>query len=120
MMSKFGGVGIALALAVAGGSAQAADPIAFSRSAILSGNLASAEQTLDAERRIYPERQEVLLNLAAVYANSGRPQAAAALYQHVLARRDVMMDVDGERTRSAHAIARSGLARTASFQTASR
>ncbi len=85
--------------------------VRMSQAAIVDGKLAQAEKTLLAERRIYPDRPEVLLNLAAVYARSGRSGDAVALYRQVLAGGDVLMDLPSGKTASAHAIAQMGLTR---------
>lgn len=83
--------------------------VRLSHAAILTGDLSTAERTLTAERRIHPQRPEVLLNLAAVYSRSGRAGDAVALYRDVLSNDDVLMDLPSGRTASAHAIARAGL-----------
>lgn len=78
---------------------------------IATGAYADAEKALAAELRIYPNRPELLLNLAAVYAKTGRAAQARALYGAVLAQDDVLMDLPADRTAGSHAIARTGLAR---------
>ena len=107
-----------LAIAAAGTVAMLALPAVaqeratrVSHAAIMSGDLRSAEQVLDAERRIFPKRAELLLNLAAVYARSNRANEAVALYDQVLGGEDAMMDVSEDRTVSAHAVARLGKSR---------
>lgn len=80
---------------------------------IASGDLAGAERTLVAERRIFPARPEFMLNLAAVYSRTGRPSQAAALYGAVLAAPDVALELPDGATASSHAIARAGRARLA-------
>jgi tetratricopeptide (TPR) repeat protein len=110
-------VAISILVASLAAAAQAApaqtrsDPLAAQ--AIHRGELAVAEHRLDAERRVYRDRPEILLNLAAVYARTGRSAEARDLYQKVLARDDVLMDLDVERTASSHRIAQSGLQRLA-------
>jgi Flp pilus assembly protein TadD len=84
------------------------DPVAAQ--AIERGDYARAERRLIAERRIFPNRPEILLNLAAIYARTDRASEARVLYQQVLANDDVLMDTSGDRTVSAHAIAQTGLA----------
>lgn len=83
------------------------DPLAAQ--AISRGEFVQAEQRLNAERRIYPHRPEVLLNLAAVYARTGRAAEARALYQDVLSREDIVMDLSTDRSASSHFIANTGL-----------
>lgn len=101
--------GTALVLLATSGGAAAADRNAAS--AIAGGDYAKAERTLLAERRIFPRRPELMLNLAAVYRQTGREAEARALYADVLAREDVPMDMLDQRTTSSHAVARASLAR---------
>jgi thioredoxin-like negative regulator of GroEL len=111
----------AVAVCVAAAPAYAAgDPVQMSRAAIVRGDYAAAEKMLSAERRVYPGRPEVLLNLAAVYANTGRVAQAADLYRSVLSEDDVLMNVTSDRVASAHDIASRGLMRLGAGQTASR
>lgn len=104
-----------LVIAAAGMTAMIAAPamaqqraVRASHAAIVTGDLRSAERMLVAERRIFPKRAELLLNLAAVYARSNRTREAAALYDQVLAGDDAMMDVSEGRSLGAHALARLG------------
>jgi Tetratricopeptide repeat len=85
------------------------DPLATG--AISSGDYATAERRLTAERRVYRDRPEILLNLAAVYARTSRVDDARSLYETVLAREPVLMDLTAERTASSHELAASGLQR---------
>ena len=101
-------IGTAMALAYAA-SAGAAERNATN--AILAGDYAKAEQALTTERRIFPRRPEVMLNLAAVYRQTGRDDAARVLYADVLRREPVQMDMANDRTLSSHAVAQLGLAR---------
>lgn len=87
--------------------AQAQDAVATT--AIVSGDFASAESKLLGELRIHPGRPELLLNLAAVYAQTGRMAEARSLYTKVLAQDEVLMDLTQDRTAGSHAIARKGL-----------
>ncbi|MEN2785632.1 tetratricopeptide repeat protein [Sphingomonas qilianensis] len=89
-------------------------------SQIAAGDLATAERTLVAERRIFPQRPELLLNLAAVYQRTGRLEQARALYDMVLTQPDVAMDVPADRTAGSHDIARNGLRHLAGVQMSSR
>ncbi|URW76661.1 tetratricopeptide repeat protein [Sphingomonas donggukensis] len=97
-----------------------AQAIKVAHDAILAGDFHTAERTLDAERRIFPKRAEVLLNLAAIYAGTGRWQDAARLYRIVLELPDSLMDLSSDRTARAHAIAHAGLLRLRYVQTAAR
>lgn len=81
--------------------------------AIAAGDFVTAERSIVAERRIFPHRPELTLNLAAVYARTGRVDAARALYREVLAGTPVdLMLADGAGY-SSHQLARAGLARLA-------
>jgi UTP:GlnB (protein PII) uridylyltransferase len=102
-------VGLSLSVALMSAPAVAADR--NGTRAIVSGDYTTAEQTLLAERRIFPRRPELMLNLAAVYRQTGRDAEARALYAEVLQRDDVLMDMLDQRTNSSHAIAQTGLTR---------
>ncbi|WP_341207872.1 tetratricopeptide repeat protein [uncultured Sphingomonas sp.] len=79
--------------------------------AIAAGSLAKAEQTITAERAIFPERPELMLNLAAIYARTGREAQARTLYAEVLDRDAVAMDMADGSVRTSHQLARTGMAR---------
>ncbi|KQU56100.1 hypothetical protein ASG67_06800 [Sphingomonas sp. Leaf339] len=78
---------------------------------IASGDLAHAESTLVAERRIFPNRPELMLNLAAVYQRTGRDAAARDLYRSVREKPAVMMDMPSGKIMSSHDLADRGIAR---------
>lgn len=108
-VAMLAGIGVAI---LASGGAQAQDrAVRLSQAAISAGDLGSAEARLTAERRIFPSKPEVLLNLAAVYARTGRAGQAVTLYRDILSRQDALMDLPSGRVASAHTIARAGLAR---------
>ncbi|MES2988045.1 MAG: tetratricopeptide repeat protein [Pseudomonadota bacterium] len=88
--------------------------------AIAAGAYDQAEQAIQADLRIYPNRPELLLNLAAIYAKTGRTSEARAIYAKVLAQRDVLMDVRADKVAGSHAIAAAGLRRVQSVQLTSR
>jgi len=75
------------------------------------GDYQTAEKLLTSEVRRHSTRPEFMLNLAAVYVHTGRNAEARALYQQVLARPDVAMDLMTEGSAGSHAIARAGLRR---------
>ncbi len=79
--------------------------------AIATGDLKGAEQRLLAERRIFPERPELMLNLAVVYGQTGRLDAARGLYAAVLDRPAVAMSLPTGDSVSSHEIAQRGLSR---------
>ncbi len=77
--------------------------------AIAAGDYDLAERQLLAEQRIFPARPEVMLNLAAVYARTGRVAEARALYHRVLALKPVAMDVSDGQVIASHAVAQRGI-----------
>ncbi|RYD49730.1 MAG: tetratricopeptide repeat protein [Sphingomonadales bacterium] len=88
--------------------------------AISVGAYTDAEQALNAQLRANPGLPELLLNLAAVYAKTGRDSEARAIYAQVLAQRDVMMDLPSGKIAGSHAIATTGLKLVTSVQITSR
>jgi Flp pilus assembly protein TadD len=116
---RFGFAAAALVLVATPALAQNG-AIRSAHDAITRGDYAGVERVLFAEQRIFPGNAEVLINLAAVYAGTGRAQQAAALYRQVLTRGDVLLDLNDNRTMSSHAIATTGLRRVSSLQTAAR
>lgn len=88
--------------------------------AIAAGDFATAERTLVAERRIFPSRPELMLNLAAVYAKTGRATEATTLYREALSAEPVLMDLPNGKTISSHAVAERGLARLSPTMVATR
>lgn len=79
--------------------------------AIAAGDFAGAASRLEAERRIFPHRPELMLNLAAAYARTGRVADARVLYADVLAQPAVAMDMPSGAIASSHDVATRGLAR---------
>ncbi|WP_176499504.1 tetratricopeptide repeat protein [Sphingomonas sp. HMP9] len=79
--------------------------------AIAAGDLSTAEQRIVAERRIFPQRPELMLNLASVYHRTGRDSEARALYAAVLERPPVAMDLPSGAVVSSHDLASRALAR---------
>lgn len=98
--------------------AHAQDTTAAASAAITNGAYAKAEKALLQELRIHPNRPELLLNLAAVYASTGRERDARAIYNRVLAQDDVLMDLPTAQTAGSHAIAQTGLRRLDSARVA--
>jgi tetratricopeptide (TPR) repeat protein len=83
---------------------------------ITQGAYGEAEARLMRELRIHPDRPELLLNLAAVYARTGRVDAGRSLYERVLSQDEVLMDLASQRTAGSHGIAKAGLARLSPVQ----
>ena len=83
--------------------------------AIARDDLAGAEARLSAQRAAEPNEPSVLLNLAYVYAKTGRTAQATALYNQVMAGQNVMMLTGGRQQVSSHDLAQRGLSRTAAM-----
>ena len=108
------------AFGISGSASAQGGAIRTAHAAYVQGDFAQAERVLIAEQRVFPNSPEVLVNLAAVYARTGRMQQAAALYRQVLNGEDVALDLSADRTVSSHAIATTGLQRVSGLQTAAR
>ncbi|WP_260598462.1 tetratricopeptide repeat protein [Sphingomonas endolithica] len=115
---RFFVVSLSLAALATPFSASAQQRTGYSQ--IVSGDLKRAEQTLVAERRVFPQSPELMLNLAAVYQQTGRLDQARSLYDMVLGQPEVMMDMSSDRIVGSHAIARTGLGRLADVKLSSR
>jgi Flp pilus assembly protein TadD len=102
---RIGFVLLAAAPLIAALPAQAQDS-AVASTQIAQGDYSQAESALLAELRIHPGRPELLLNLAAVYAKTGRAGEARSLYTKVLS-----MDLRTEQAVGSHALAQRGLRR---------
>ncbi|NIJ18985.1 thioredoxin-like negative regulator of GroEL [Sphingomonas naasensis] len=116
---RFALVILAAAPLVAALPAQAQDS-AVASTQIVQGDYSAAEAKLLSELRITPDRPELLINLAAVYAKTGRASEARSLYTKVLSSDDVLMDLSAERTAGSHAIAQRGLRRLDTVQFSAR
>lgn len=79
--------------------------------AIAAGDYSAAEATLTAERRIFPRRPELMINLATVYARTGRTAEAASLYRAALSAADVEMAMPDGAVTSSRLVAQRGLDR---------
>jgi hypothetical protein len=113
------GLAAAVPLVLIAVPAQAQDSSVASTE-IARGAWADAEKALVKELRIHPDRPELLLNLAAVYAKTGRDAEARNLYAKVLSQREVLMDLTPEQTAGSHMIARTGLRRLENVQISAR
>ena len=85
---------------------------------IEAGDYSQAENILQRQLRHRPDRPELLLNLAAVYASTDRPAEARALYRKVLSSESVAMELRSGAVVDSHAIARTGLRALSTRQTA--
>ena len=98
--------------------ALAADRTGFQ--AIAAGDYRAAEETLVNERRIFPRRPELMINLAAVYARTGRAAEAASLYRAALSADDVEMAMPNGNVASSRRVAQRGLDRLGGVTLATR
>jgi Flp pilus assembly protein TadD len=88
--------------------------------AIAAGDYRTAEETLIAERRIFPRRPELMINLATVYARTGRAAEAASLYRAALDAADVEMAMPDGAVASSRMVAQRGLSRVGGVTLATR
>ncbi|KQN70787.1 hypothetical protein [Sphingomonas sp. Leaf62] len=101
---------LAPALAAMGFAASAnAQDAQYAHAAIEAGKLPQAERALERDTRAGSREPQVLLNLAAVYAMTDRPDAARALYTRVLAGEDASLLMQSNQVARAHDVARRGL-----------
>ncbi|MCP3732261.1 tetratricopeptide repeat protein [Sphingomonas sp. MG17] len=92
----------------------------YAHATIQRGDYAAAERKLLAEARVFPNKPEILLNLAAIYAKTGRVSEARALYNRVLALQPVAMDVVDGQIAPSHLIAGRGIRQLDAAQMAAR
>lgn len=78
---------------------------------IARGDYVAAERVILEQQRLFPRDADLLINLAYVYARTGRQAEARRLYQQVTAQPDEMLDMSGQRTVRAHRVAAAGLQR---------
>jgi len=101
---------IAPALAAMGFAASAnAQRAEYAHAAIEAGKLPQAERALERDARAGSREPQVLLNLAAVYAMTDRPDAARSLYLRVLEGEDASLLMPSDQVANAHDVARRGL-----------
>lgn len=99
---------VSLAVAAAA-PAMASDRTGYE--AIAAGDYQKAEETLVQERRIFPRRPELMINLATVYARTGRTAEAVNLYRTALQADAVDMAMPDGVVTSSHDVAQRGLNR---------
>ncbi len=87
---------------------------------ILGGEYDAAESALLTQLRANPDHPPLLINLAAVYGQTGRADEARALYTRVLDADEIWMELSNGRIVRSHALARAGLDRLDSAQFARR
>lgn len=79
---------------------------------IAEGKLLLAKSQLEAARVAEPNEPSVMINLAAIYARTGRAEQAQAMYQQVLATDNVLLEMGDHRPAWSHSLARRGLQRS--------
>ncbi|KQS05286.1 hypothetical protein ASG11_09415 [Sphingomonas sp. Leaf357] len=109
---------VVLGIAATPSAANAQDHTGYRQ--IAAGNYARAERTLTTELKSFPQRPELMLNLAAIYRHTDRAGEARALYESVLAQPDVLMDLSADTTASSHVLAQKGLRQLSGVQLSSR
>lgn len=103
-------MGVASAL-LASASAAAATPTDYGHDLIKARQLAAAERELEARRAQEPDEPSLLINIAYIYAKTGRAADAASAYERVLALPDVLLALGNGKPRWSHALANRGLGR---------
>ena len=103
-MRYFGIIGLALAIA---SPALASDDNGYA--AISSGDFKKAARQLEAANQLFPNKPEIMLNLAAVYLKTGRMVQARTLYGDVLGQPEIAMDMPSGIVLSSHAVATRGM-----------
>ena len=109
-MIKVWEVAATAALIVGGASAAAAQNWNGAEQ-LARGDVAGAERVIVAQQRLFPRDPDLLLNLAVVFARTGRVSEARQAYQQVLAQPNEPLDLDGARLALAHDLATAGLRR---------
>lgn len=79
---------------------------------IADGKLLLAENQLEAARVAEPNEPSVMINLAAIYARTGRADQAQAMYQRVLASENVQLEMGDHSPAWSHSLARRGMQRS--------
>ncbi len=102
---------VAAAAALIAGTASGAGAQAFNGAAqIERGDYRGAERALVAQRALYPDDVDLMLNLATVYLRTGRAADARRVYQAVAARPDQEVVLNGRSSAWSHQIAGNALA----------
>ena len=106
--------------ASASGSALAAPDEHNGYTEIVAGRYNAAEQVIVKEQRMFRHDADLVLNLAFVYAQTGRAAEARDLYQQVLDRPNETMNVPLNGSAGSHDIARLALRQFSSLQISAR
>jgi thioredoxin-like negative regulator of GroEL len=78
---------------------------------IARGDYTAAEQRLSKEQRLFRHEPDLMLNMAYVYAQTGRIAQARALYRSVLTMPDEVLDMPQGNSMASHDLARAALSR---------
>lgn len=109
-MLKKVAVGFAVAFLALSGAAHAeGDGNRYGYDQIAAQKLTAAEKRLNKQRVREPGEPSVLINLAYVYAKTGRAAEATTLYNEVLAQPNVLMALGDGRPAWSHAIAQKAM-----------
>lgn len=111
MLHKAGAIILGAALAATAAGAQTQEQ-RYGFDAIQRADLTAAEARLSAERIAQPDEPSVLINLAHIYAKTGRTAQAEMLYRQVLSSDNVLMLTGSRRQLWSHDLASRGLERT--------
>lgn len=110
MLRKVGAIILGTALVATAAGAQTQEQ-RYGFDAIQRADLTAAEARLSAERIAQPDEPSVLINLAHIYAKTGRMAQAETLYRQVLGGENVLMLTGSRRQLWSHDLAQNGLAR---------
>lgn len=111
---------IVTGLLVAPGFAQAASDDHSGYTEIMRGDFSAAERVLIQQRKLFPGDADLALNLAAIYARTGRISQARSMYADVLAMPDQSMVLAHDRIAWSHKIATIGLQRISATEITAR
>ena len=107
-MIKLVEVAAAVVLIVGGASAASAENW-NGAAQIARGDYAAAERIIVREQRLFPRDTDLLINLATVYARTGRVAEARRTYALAAAQPDEQLDMTSSRTMSSRALATGAL-----------
>lgn len=106
--------GVVLAAMVTGGAAGAQMTNHNGAEPLARGQYAVAERVIVAQQRVFPRDTDLLLNLAQVYAHTGRAADARQAYVRVLSLPDERLRLAGGSFASSHTLAQAGMRRLGS------
>jgi Flp pilus assembly protein TadD len=98
-----------IALGTCGGAVASNTDSGYSE--IARGDYTAAELRLSKEQRMFRHEPDLMLNMAYVYAQTGRLAQARALYRSVLTMPDEMLDMPQGSSMASHDLAKAALLR---------